>query len=68
MENKIKYLMGKKNLNIRQYEEIIFDFYPDRKRIDAFFDQYQTIYDYRLSELGKAISERLKRKGQGILP
>ena len=61
LENKVKYLMSKRNMNLADYENIVYDFYPDRERIDSFFDKYSTVYDYKLSETGKALSEKFRR-------
>ena len=60
LDNKVKYLMLAKNMNLKQYEEILYDFYPNRDRIDKFFDQYQIFYDYKLHEMGKELRVRLK--------
>jgi hypothetical protein len=60
--NKIKYFMKTKNISKYSYEECIYDFYPNRERIDTFFDQYQTMYDYRIHEMGKALKEKMSQK------
>jgi hypothetical protein len=36
-------------------------FYPNRERIDAFFDKYESMYDFKLHEMGKALREKLSR-------
>ena len=60
LENKIKYLMEKeKNMKIKNYEEIIYDFYPDRKRIDSVFGTNRNMYEYELGELGKKLNCKL---------
>ena len=61
LENKVKYLMNKRNMNINQYEDIVYDFYPNRERIDSFFDKFPTVYDYKLHEMGKRIRKNLLR-------
>lgn len=54
LENKVKYLMAKdRNLNMKNYEEIIYNFYPNKSRIDSFFDKHRNMYEYRLHEMGK---------------
>lgn len=58
LENKVKYIMSKKNLNTNRYENIIYDFYPDRERIDTFFDRFPTVYDYKLHEMSRKLRER----------
>ncbi len=61
LENKVGYLMKDKNINLRNYEEIIYDFYPDRERIDTVFDKFQTVYDYKLHDMSKALKEKLAK-------
>ena len=59
LENKVKYLMEDGgNMDMRNYEEIIYDFYPDRKRIDSFFDRHRNMYDYKLYEMGRNLRKR----------
>lgn len=53
LENKVKYCMGKKNMNIRNYEEIVYDFYPNKDRLNAFFDRHRNMYEYRLQEMSR---------------
>ena len=61
LENKVKYLMTRRNMNIKEYENIVYDFYPDRERIDSFFDEYQTVYEFKLDNLGKGLREKLSK-------
>jgi hypothetical protein len=44
---------------MKDYEEIIYDFFPDKSRIDSFFDKYRNIYENKLSEQGKKLMKRL---------
>ena len=59
LENKIKYFMKDKNVSKYNYEECIYDFYPNKDRIEPFFDKYPTMYDYTLHEMGKYIINRM---------
>ena len=66
LEHKVEYLMEDgKNMKMKDYEEIIYNFYFDKNRIDSFFDKYRNMYEYKLHEIGKElknkISELLKR-------
>jgi len=61
LENKVKYLITKRNMNLAYYEDIVYDFYPNRERIDSFFDKYPTVYEYKLYEMGKAINGKFRR-------
>lgn len=59
LENKVKYLMDKdRNMDMKNYEEIIYNFYPDKNRIDTFFDKYRNMYEYRLYEMGNELREK----------
>ena len=41
LEHKVEYLMEDgRNMKMKDYEEIIYNFYPDKNRIDSFFDKY----------------------------
>lgn len=57
--NKIKYFMENKNVSKYNYEECIYDFYPNKDRIESFFDKYPSMYDYILHEMGKALRNRV---------
>jgi hypothetical protein len=60
LENKVKYLMAKdRNMDMKNYEGITYDFYPDKSRIDSFFDKYRNMYEYTLQETGKPLINRL---------
>ena len=48
-------------MNLAEYENIVYDFYPDKERIDLFFDQYPTVYDYKLHQMAIALNEKLSR-------
>jgi hypothetical protein len=62
LENKVKYLMAKdKNMDMKNYEEIVYNFYPDKNRINSFFDKHRNMYEYRLHEMGKGLCYRLYR-------
>lgn len=61
IEIKVKYIMSKKNFDINRYQDIIFNFYPDRKRIDKFFDKYPTMYTYKLHKMGRALKDKLSK-------
>ena len=62
LEKKVEYLMEDgKNMKMKDYEEIIYNFYPDKNRINSFFDEYRNMYEYRLHEMGKKLSKRLSR-------
>ncbi len=59
LEKKVEYLMEDgKNMNMKNYDEIIYDFYPDKSRIDSFFEKHRNMYEYRLQEMGKELSEK----------
>jgi len=63
LENKVKYLMEKdRNMDMKNYEEIIYNFYPDKNRIDSFFDKHRNMYEYTLFLQGKELKERLSIK------
>lgn len=58
LENKVKYLMAKnRNMDMKNYEEIIYNFYPDKSRIDSFFDKYRNMYEYRLHYLANSLTK-----------
>jgi hypothetical protein len=59
LENKVGYLMKNKNMNMKNYEEIIYDFYPDKNRINSFFDKFRNMYEYRLHEMSKKMRKVL---------
>jgi len=62
LEHKVKYLMEDgRNMKMKDYEEIIYNFYPDKNRIDSFFDKNRNMYEYRLHEMKKELSKRLSR-------
>ena len=42
------------NENVKIFYSFKFIF-PDRNRIDAFFDKYGSMYEYWLHEMGKAL-------------
>jgi hypothetical protein len=42
-------------MNMKNYEEIIYNFYPDKSRMDLFFDKHRNMYEYRLYEMGRQI-------------
>ena len=59
LEKKVEYLMEDgKNMNMKNYDEIIYDFFPDKSRIDSFFDKFRNMYEYKLQEMGKELSEK----------
>jgi hypothetical protein len=43
---------------MKNYEEIVYNFFPDKIRIDSFFDKHRNMYEYKLHEM----SENLIRK------
>jgi len=60
LEHKVEYLMEDgRNMKMKDYEEIIYNFYPDKRRIDAFFDKHRNIYEHTLQETGKRLISRL---------
>ena len=62
LENKVKYLMEKDiNMDMKNYEEIIYNFYPDKNRIDSFFDKHRNMYEYRLREMRKELIVKFSR-------
>lgn len=62
LEHKVKYLMEKdRNMKMKNYEEIIYNFYPDKSRIDYFFDRHRNMYEYRLREMRKELIVKISR-------
>ena len=43
-------------MEMKNYEEIIYNFYPDKNRIDSFFNEHRNMYEYRLHEMGKKLN------------
>jgi len=62
LDKRVKYLMEDgKNMKMKNYEEIIYNFYPDKNRTDSFFDKHRNMYEYRLHEMEKGLSVKLSR-------
>ena len=48
-------------MNMKDYEEIIYNFHPDKNRINSFFDKYRNMYQYRLGEMRKELIVKFSR-------
>jgi hypothetical protein len=62
LANKVKYIMKDKNLSKYNYEECIYDFYPNKDRIESFFEQYPSMYEFTLEEMGRELTEKMSQK------
>ena len=48
-------------MKMKDYEEIIYNFYPDKNRIDSFFDKHRNMYEYRLHAMVRKLLSKISQ-------